>query len=273
MSEDRAEAAERAHARLMRVMDVGQLFPSAPPRELLREYDLPADAWDHLTRRPQRKYLSRRRNIRRAWNRVQVFLPELMGGHALEVLELSTAHGAVLEVLRHFGHRVTGNDYANFVASGEGRALLRAPGETISGRAVDDYGIPLGPDGEAADWPYRPIIESIGIPMKLFDCGRLPWPIADKSVDVVLSLQAIEHYCHPSGWDEIVAEMCRVARRTVVVLLNPLRADLARDADYARAFETARLRLRDWDRDGFRCIGCHIAWGQALGFKLMRLAP
>jgi hypothetical protein len=29
--------------------------------------------------------------------------------------------------------------------------------------------------------------------------------------------------------------------------------------------------MRDFDRGGFRCVGCHIHWGQALGFKLLSI--
>jgi hypothetical protein len=84
-------------------------------------------------------------------------------------------------------------------------------------------------------------------------------------------MQAIEHYCHPSDWMQIVDEMCRIARQGVFLLLNPMMPEMTADPTYADAFHKARSDLRDFDRNGFRCVGCHLHWGQALGFKLMRL--
>ncbi|WP_328799733.1 class I SAM-dependent methyltransferase [Sedimentimonas flavescens] len=224
-----------------------------------------------MARRPQRKYLNRKTNIRRAMNRVSLFLPELMSGKPQRILELSTAHGAILEVLRHYGHKVVGNDYVNMV-SGETqaeRAIYRDINDQSFSRAFDDYGLPVPSGGVLEDWPYRPIIESINIPMQLFDAGITPYPVETASFDYVISMQAIEHYCHPRDWLKIVDEMCRISRRSVFLLLNPMMPEMAADPHYSEAFHTAREALRDYDQNGFRCVGCHLHWGQALGFKLM----
>ncbi|MCE5972293.1 class I SAM-dependent methyltransferase [Sinirhodobacter sp. WL0062] len=263
----------RRYVKLLRIVDIGQHFRTPLPKQLSDDYDIPADSWRGMARRPQKKYLNRRKNIRRAMNRVSLFLPELMSGQPQRVLELSTAHGALLEVLRYYGHDVIGNDYVNMV-SGENnaeRALYRGINDTKFSRDFDDFGLAIPRDGGVMDWPYRPIIESIGIPMKLFDAGVTPYPAETGSFDYIISMQAIEHYCHPKDWLKVVEEMCRISRRCVFLLLNPMMPELAEDTHYSSAFQTAREELRDYDRNGFRCVGCHLHWGQALGFKLMSL--
>jgi hypothetical protein len=75
-----------------------------------------------------KKYTNRARNICRAWNRVQLYLPEFLTTNQRQsAFEMSTAHGAMLEVQRHFGHDVPGNCFANMVRpqSGEPRRYCR----------------------------------------------------------------------------------------------------------------------------------------------------
>ncbi len=255
--------------------DYSDLFGERTPAALAGDY--PAeDLDDQLSRSLQKKYKKRPRNLLRCWNRAQLYLPELIrpGVAPHQVLEMSTAHGAMLEVLRHFGHEVTGNDYVNMVAATSNSApvmfrdMNAAPAAT---RTLDDYGLPIpAPGTPPVDWPYRKIIASTGIPMKLFDGGHTPYPFEDKSFDVVLCMQAIEHYCHPKDWLRIVQEFCRISRKTVVVLLNPLMANMKHAPDdYIEAYETARRALRDYDANGFVCISCHVQWGKAVGFKLI----
>jgi hypothetical protein len=267
------EDIRRAYTKLARITDIGRHFETAFPSEFNADYGVPRESWTGMSRRPQAKYLNRKRNLRRALNRIQLFLPELLGGPSKSIFELSTAHGAILEVLRHYGHDVTGNDYVNMVGGDvpEQRAIFRRVNDPDFRRDTDDYGLPIPADNQIVDWPYRPIIDSIGIPMVLFDAGKLPYPLEAQSFDYVLSMQVIEHYCHPQDWLTIVDEMCRISRQGVFLLLNPMMPEMAADPVYARAFHQARADLRDFDRHGFRCIGCHLHWGQALGFKLMRL--
>jgi hypothetical protein len=254
--------------------DIVDLFGDPIPKALLEDYDLGAGAGE-IPQGLQRKYLIRSNNISRCWNRVQLYAPELMReGQPKKILEMSTAHGGMLEVLRHFGHDVTGNDYVNLVYHPEGeagsRAIYRDVNDTSFIREVDDYGLPVPKAGEpVADWPYRKIIESIGIPMSLFDAGHTPYPHKDKAFDVLFCFQAIEHYCHPKDWMQIVAEFCRITRQSIVIMLNPTREDLhAKDPSYLEAFNKARMDLRNYDANGFHCTSTHLHWGQALGFKL-----
>lgn len=54
--------------------DVMDLFGDPVPKELLTEYK-PEDLDSRLARTIQKKYKSRPVNIKRCWNRVQLFLP------------------------------------------------------------------------------------------------------------------------------------------------------------------------------------------------------
>ncbi|MGH1446463.1 MAG: class I SAM-dependent methyltransferase [Cognatishimia sp.] len=242
------------------------------PQALEGEYNV--DEFDErLTRGIQRKYKRRSSNIQRCWNRTQLFLPELMhhDSPSQRVLEMSTAHGGMLEVLRHFGHEVMGNDYANLLRSkGHGSALFRNLNDSSFTPKVDDFGIALPEEGEElADWPYRKIIESINIPMALFDGGKTPYPFEDKSFDVLMCMQAIEHYCHPKDWMKVVDEFCRITNKTIIILLNPKMETIAGEPDdYAVAFDEARQALRQYRKNGFVCSSSHMMWGETLGFKL-----
>ena len=250
--------------------DFIDLFGEAPPPGLTGPYPLGPEG---LARNAdlQKKYIGRRRNIRRSWNRLQLYLPELLGGPPQAVLEMSTAHGAMLEILRAYGHEVMGTDYANMAwrKLGAPMSQFRPLNDPEFARAFDDHGHPIDP--ENPDWPYRHIVESVGLPVTIFDAGHLPYPFADKSWDVVLCLQAIEHYCRPEDWPQIVAEFCRIARRTVFVLLNPMQEAYRTRDGYAEAFDGFRRAMRGWRRDGFVCTSAHVHWGEALGFKLQAM--
>ena len=271
---DDPRALRRALGLALRTADTGRHYEGNIPRALSRHYRIDPESWSGQIRPPQAKYLIRRRNIARAMNRVHLYLPELVHGPPRQVLELSTGHGAILEVLRHYGHEVLGNDFPN-MASARGKApsaLFRSLNDPEFVRDRDDYGLPIGGEGPI-DWPYRPIIESLGLRVAIFDAGRTPYPLDDKSHDYVLCFQAIEHYCHPRDWMGVVAEMVRIARRGIFILLNPMMPTLEATPGYAEAFHAFRSALRRHDADGFRCVGVFINWGEALGFKLMRIEP
>ncbi|APX89520.1 hypothetical protein BV394_07170 [Brevirhabdus pacifica] len=247
------------------------LFGEEPPAELLTPYRLGAES---LSRSAllQKKYTDRARNISRCWNRTQLFLPELLlPGAPQRVLEMSTAHGAMLEILRHYGHDVTGNDYANMMKSRGGRdsSYFRKVNDEGFARFRDDYGNRLDPEADdAPDWPYRHITNAINLPMEIFDAGVTPYPLVDKSFDVLICFQAIEHYCRPSGWAAVLDEFCRITRKTIVVVPNPLTEGLQADPDYSAEYRQVMLDLRRFDRNGFRCTSVHMHWSQPSGFKL-----
>lgn len=249
------------------VADQGRIFDRPMPKELLTPYALQGKESAPM-HNIQRKYATRRKNIRRCWNRFQLYLPELMHeGAPQKVFEMSTAHGAMLEIARHFGHEVLGNDFANRLDQHDVSA-------STTHRKLSDEGFeekindPAVKDGVALDWPYRLIIESIDIPVTLFDAGHAPYPLEDKSQDVLICAQAIEHYCHPDHWMELMDEFCRITRKTIVIIMNPLFGHFADDPEYVASFEKFRHELQRYRRNGFTTTSCHILWSEALGFKL-----
>ncbi len=247
--------------------DTLDLFGEDPPAELMTDYPLD-DEGRLRSKEIQQKYAKRPRNIKRAWNRVQLYMPELLTSQPQDVLEMSTAHGAMLEVLRHYGHRVMGTDYANMAWSKDGAAMsqFRELNDPTFKREVDDHGNPIDP--QKPDWPYRHIVESIDLPMTVFDAGQVPYPFEDKSYDMVMCFQAIEHYCRPEDWMTIVDEFCRISRKSVFVMLNRLIPEFRAKKDYRQAFDSFRHELRSYRRNGFYCSGTFVHWDQALGFKL-----
>lgn len=252
--------------------DWDNLFADALPTDLKIPYQFD-DEGNQRNAMIMKKYADRALNTRRAWNRLQRYMPELVreGADPQVVFELSTAHGAMLEVARHFGHQVIGNDFANMVFSREGQdvATTRDLNDDSFNRDVDDWGFEITDDPNRQDWPYRHIIEAMEIPAKIFDAGKVPYPLDDKSVDVTLCLQSIEHYCHPDHWMDVVDEMCRISRRSIFILLNPMHARFKKVGGYEDAFEKARLDLRNYCANGFETVATHMHWGKAHGFKLI----
>ena len=252
------------------VADTAQLFGDEPPEKLLSPY-LVADPSAGNLHQIQAKYTKRAGNIRRCWNRVQLYLPELMHhGEPQKIFEMSTAHAGMLEVLRYFGHEVEGNDYANMVQAKDlsEASTFRGVNDTGFRRDVDDYGIAANENGVFTSWPYKEITESINIPVKLFDAGHLPYPLEDKSQDYMLCFQAIDHYCHPDHWMEIVYEFCRVTRKSIVLLLNPIFPRYEKHETYKASFERFLQDMRQFNEKSFVTTSCHIHWCQPLGFKL-----
>lgn len=197
-----------------------------------------------------RKYLYRRENLQRAWARVHHHFPETLSAqNPLDILEFSTAHGAMLEVWRHFGHRVRGTDFAGWPDNYNSKAKVPAFLDALLATVHDN---PRGP--KTLGWVYQPIIESLGLEVDLFDAGNLPYAYADKSCDVICCYQAIEAYGPPDIWMQVADEFCRIARQSIVIGFNPpplkLREDLAH-MDLARA---ATDRLRSFNRNGFQCV-------------------
>lgn len=270
--EEELKSYKRRFNRLRRASDTAELFVDGLPEDLKTPYEFDWDAQD-APRDIQKKYKERERNCSRSWNRIQIFTPELLRetGDKKRVFEMSTAHGGMLEVCRHFGHDVLGNDYLNFVqgqANGEG-AVHRGVNEEITDREFDDYLRPIPKDGSPVQsWAYEQIIKSIDVPIKLFDGGITPYPIDEKSQDVLFCMQAIEHYCHPDDWGVVLDEFCRITTESIVILLNKLPGHLEKQPEYVEAFERAKIALRDFDRNGFSCSAVHVYWGEALGYRL-----
>ncbi|MCY4337116.1 MAG: hypothetical protein OXC60_20910 [Litoreibacter sp.] len=170
----------------MRAYELSERAAWAPaiPAEFVDPYRLGEYPEERITQ-TMWKYLVREQNCRRAWARINHHMPEtLMPGAPLDILEFSTAHGAMLEIWRHYGHNCVGTDYA-WTAAGEQKAKnkgYRKPWHKIlvddlrsqtHGRAVAD---------EVIGWPYQTIIESLGLDVRLFDGGLRRYPFEDKSL-------------------------------------------------------------------------------------------
>lgn len=252
--------------------DWDALFNETCPEALRTPYVLDAEG-ERRNAAIMAKYADRDMNLNRAWNRMQRYMPELMreGAAPQTVFEMSTAHGAMLEVARHFGHKVIGNDFANMVFARKGQdvATTRPLNDDSFTREVDDWGFQISDDPSAQDWPYRHITESIGLEMNVFDGGKVPYPMEDKSVDVTLCLQSIEHYCHPDHWMDVIEEMCRITRRSIFILLNPMHKRFKDVEGYEESYHRARSDLRSYCANGFENVACHMHWGMAQGFKLI----
>jgi hypothetical protein len=202
-----------------------------------------------LIRRIAHKYLNRGENLKRAWARVHHHFPETTtGGTVLDILEFSTAHGAMLEVWRHLGHRVQGTDFGGW-PDDYGRRNKIAP--FFADLFLADHAVARADTHPG--WPYQPIIESLGLQVDLFDGGQLPYGYASKSFDVVCCYQAIEAYGPPATWDAIVAEFCRIARQAIVIGFNPPAIKLRKDDAHQAEVHAATERLRQWNATGFRC--------------------
>lgn len=247
-------------------------FDAVPPAEFAAPYPIDPVALAGIGRSIQGKYLTRFANIRRSWAVLLEHMPELMadGAPPRDVLEMSTAHGATLEILRRQGHAVVGNDFANFLggASGLDSRFRDVNGLELDGRR-DDHGLNTG--GETRNWPYRPIIDSLGLDVRLFDAGSTPYPFEDGSFDTVICMDAIEHYCHPRGWMAVVDEFLRLARESVLVIANPVQRQLVDDPDYMAAVGAFQREMRMLDRAGFRCVHAGMHRFQLTAFKLMRI--
>jgi hypothetical protein len=201
------------------------------------------------------KYLGREQNSQRAWARINHHLPEtLLPGEPLDILEFSTAHGAMLEIWQSYGHRCVGTDFAWTV---EGREPVKNKGvrKPWHGKLLEElrgktHGRPVAE--EIPGWPYQTIIESLGLDVRLFDGGAHPYPFEDDSFDVVCCFQAIEAYTQPDRWLDTVSEFCRIARKTVVVGFNPLPVETVDDPETLDAARAAWIEMQRWDRQGFR---------------------
>ncbi|RLJ60738.1 methyltransferase family protein [Litoreibacter meonggei] len=246
------------------VNDYLAAYQNYPPEEFSEPYSVPDVAYATHLNSMQKKYLSRFKNVRRAWSRVLRFLPEAMhSGDRLRVLEMSTAHGATLEVLRHFGHDVVGNDFSNDGLSSRvgGGTPLRQVNSDIPVENVNE-----------ADWPYKPIIDSLGLDVRLFDAGKLPYPFDAAEFDVVLCFDALEHYCHPKDWMKIVDEFVRISKKTVVVRINPIQRHLIPDQAYTPYVQKFYQAMLEYSKSGFRCIVTEAESNQPLYFKLMKIS-
>jgi len=243
------------------VNDILATYKSYPPEKYSKPYEIEDAALAGKLDGVQRKYLARFKNIRRSWARLVCMFPEgMVKDRPLDVLEMSTAHGATLEILRDLGHHVVGTDFSN-------DALALGDAKGTPDRALNAA---LTVDVSTADWPYRPIIESLGLDVRLFDAGHVPDPLETDAFDVVMCFDALEHYCHPEDWMKIINEFCRIARKTVIVEINPIQRHRYADKAYTDAVNEFVRDMLTYDNSGFVCVFSQASFNQPRFFKLMR---
>lgn len=203
------------------------------------------------------KYLNRQYNCERAWVRINHHFPEtLTAEEPLDILEFSTAHGAMLEIWRHFGHRVVGTDYA-WTTSKDARVKHKGVRKPWHEKLLQD--VRAEKHGhrvkrKVKGWPYQPIIESLDLDVRLFDGGERPYPFADNSFDVVCCFQAIEAYSDPEHWIDTIREFCRISRKSVVVGFNPLPVDSVENREIIMRARKAWVELQRFNENGFQTV-------------------
>jgi hypothetical protein len=223
-----------------------------PPLDIETPYAL-GDYDDRRVGQIMFKYLERPKNLARAWTRICHNFPETIGADPLSCLEFGTAHGAMLEIWRALGHRTLGTDYA----WRDGAEVVLTPSrpwhrQALKAVSLSGHG---GPQAEPVPgWAYQPIIESLGLDVRLMDGRDWPYPFEDKSFDIVCAYQAIDAFAPPEAWPDVVAEFCRIARRSVVVGFNPLPIRQAEDPERKAAAREAWLALSHLSAHGLTTV-------------------
>jgi len=69
-----------------------------------------------------------------------------------------------------------------------------------------------------ADREHFEFLKTQQVPFVEFDGDSLPYPFEDQSFDLVTSVGSITFYNPP--WEAILAEFCRIARKTVLLVVN-----------------------------------------------------
>lgn len=240
----------------MRVFELAERAQWSPqmPEDFRAPYQLGGYSEERITN-VMWKYLIREQNCERAWARINHHLPEtLMADRPLDILECSTAHGAMLEIWQSYGHRCVGTDFA---WTTQGREKVKGKGKKRPWHDKLLEEVKAGKSGAARKkivpgWPYQPIIESLGLDVRLFDGGVKPYPFEDNSFDVVCCFQAIEAYTTPDGWMDTIREFCRIARQSVVVGFNPLPVETVETQPLLDAAKQAWLEIQRFNEGGFR---------------------
>lgn len=222
------------------------------PADLMTGYALSRDGIERM-KLLNKANADRADNVAQAWSRIERYVPELLTCEPQDVLEMSTTHGALLEVLRYHGHRVMGTDYAPVVWSSD-------PSVLEEGSVAEQMPRP--------DWAYRHVVDSVDLPMTLLDAGAAPLPFRDKSFDTLICFRSMANYTHPEDWMELVEDFCRVSRKSVLVMLDRLAPNRHADFEYRNAFNRFREDMADFNQDGFTCTARFLEDDQLLGFKL-----
>lgn len=224
-----------------------------PPLDFSVPYAL-GDYPEERVRQIMWKYMDRGVNLARAWARICHHMPEMIAPRApLSCLEFGTAHGAMLELWRALGHAPVGTDFP-WRAGKEAVLTPTRPWhrEALAACRATGHGGAMADPVEG--WAYQPIIESLGLDVRLLDGRSWPYGFDDKSFDVVCAYQAIDAFAPPEQWCDVVAEFCRIARRAVIVGFNPLPIRQAEVPERKAAAREAWLRLETFSSHGLSTV-------------------
>lgn len=215
----------------------------------MKPYELANYEFDRVSAVIAKKYLNRPANLKRAWTRICTHLPETVEtDRKLDILEFSTAHGAMLELWNALGHNAQGTDYCvpeEFSKRYQPILIDNPVFQTAHSNSVEPVN---------QGWIYQPVIESINARVHLFDAGETPYPFEDKSFDYICCYQALEAYTIPEDWGRVVDEFCRIARRGIVIGFNPPPLRGTTEATGWGGTKQAWEGLRRYNKNGFRNV-------------------
>jgi len=141
------------------------------------------------------KFWNRDRMLEKCWVNLKRLIPEhLTNVHpdTKSIIDISCGNGAVLELMRSFNYDIFGIDYY------------------FGGRSFEDY---------------REFLISQNIPFLEHNCGTFPYPIEDKSFDILTCIGAITFYAHNTEeveerWPKVLDEFARITRQIIAVTAN-----------------------------------------------------
>lgn len=157
------------------------------PASFLKPYDISAE--EFFEAKTALKYQMRGYSCLRELIRMAHLCPEVLDEKThYHVLELSSGPCGNVEVLPEYNNTVQATDFLDGLGSA-----------------------------------YIPIHRALGIAPLHFNGSILPYGFGDKSYDYVLSYQAIDAYGPPRKFPRFAAEMARIARKKVILIMNPHR--------------------------------------------------
>lgn len=133
--------------------------------------------WSSDTVQYFEKFIDRAEYAKSMTRVINMYLPEIKKG-GNRILDMSCGSGAFLEIARSYGNVIQGTDEPFCV--------------------------------------YLPLLKSQEVPYLPVDGRKLPYPIENKSFDVVTSMHAI-FFIRESLWEDVIKEYCRISCKTILV--------------------------------------------------------
>jgi len=152
------------------------------------------------------KYRDRNKILEVQWANCKDLAPDYLKQQNKSVIDISAANGAALEIFRYFGYDIM---------------------------AVDYYREPNG---------YELFLKSQNIPYINHDCSIIPYPIKDKSYDLLLNFSAITQYSNDlTIWPKVMDEFAKITKSTICMIVN-----------YGWKLDKGRQYLIDWKHPDFK---------------------